>query len=94
MEKINNATFVKELSKELGYSQKDIKEVMQGIEAKALEHLAKGDQVKVLPSLTMSIGERKAHAGINPATQEKITIPATKTVKVKLSPSFKESVKS
>lgn len=94
MEKINNATFVKELAKKTGYSQKDIKEVMQEIEAGALEHLAKGDQVKVLPSLTMSVGERKAHAGINPATQEKITIPATKTVKVKLSPSFKESVKS
>lgn len=37
--------------------------------------------------------ERKERQGINPSTQEKITIPASKSLKFKASKTFKDAIK-
>ena len=45
--------------------------------------LAKGDKVALIGFGTFMVVKKEARQGINPATKEKITIPARKVVKFK-----------
>ena len=41
---------------------------------------------------TFEVSERAAREGVNPATMEKITIPASKSPKFKAGKAFKEAI--
>ena len=45
--------------------------------------LAKGDKVALIGFGTFGVVKKAAHQGVNPATEQKITIPAKKVVKFK-----------
>lgn len=92
MDRINFSTFVKDVAKYTGYSQKNIKEVLEAAEAVMIENLKKGSNVKILPTVNIIVKQRDAYQGINPRTCEPIQIPASKTIKAKFSTSLKEVV--
>ncbi len=55
--------------------------------------LAKGENVALVGFGTYSVVEKGERTGINPATKEKITIPAKKVIKFKAGKELAESVK-
>ena len=57
------------------------------------EALKAGEKVTFIGFGTFAISERKARAGINPKTKQKIMIPATKVPVFRAGAKLKESVK-
>lgn len=55
--------------------------------------LEKGDKITMVGFGTFSVAKRAARMGLNPATGEKIQIPATKVPKFKAGKKLKEAVK-
>ncbi|MBQ0116038.1 MAG: HU family DNA-binding protein [Bacteroidales bacterium] len=55
--------------------------------------LEKGDKVALIGFGTFSINEKAARTGLNPATKQKITIPAKKVVKFKAGEALANKVK-
>ena len=92
MAKIKNNDFIREVAKSTGFSQKDIREVMQAIEATAIPYLKNGDAVKVLPSVLLDTTALPARKGINPRNGNEIDIAASKMMKAKFSVSIKKAV--
>ncbi len=54
--------------------------------------LQKGDKVAIVGFGSFEANERAAREGINPATREKISIPASRQPKFKAGKQFKEAV--
>lgn len=93
MAKIGNNDFVREVAKNTGFSQKDIREVMQAMETAAIPYLKNGDAVKVLPSVLLDTTILPARKGRDPRNGNEIDIAASKMLKAKFSVSIKEAVK-
>ena len=55
--------------------------------------LAKGDKVALIGFGTFAVIEKGERSGVNPATKEKITIPARKVIKFKAGAEFAAKVK-
>ncbi len=55
--------------------------------------LEKGDKITMVGFGTFRVAKRAARMGLNPATGEKIQIPATKVPKFKAGKKLKEAVK-
>lgn len=92
MERISFSKFVKDVSKYTGFTQKNIREVLEACEATMIEHLKKDESVKVMPTVSISTGIHSARKGYNPRTGESIEIPESKMLKAKFSASLKEAV--
>lgn len=56
------------------------------------EALAEGDKVQLVGFGTFEVSQRAERVGINPKTKEKITIPASKSVKFKAGKALKDAV--
>ena len=54
--------------------------------------LSKGDKVQLIGFGTFEVSQRAERVGINPKTKEKITIPASKSVKFKAGKALKDAV--
>ena len=61
--------------------------------AESKKALDAGDKVALVGFGTFAINERGEHEGINPATKEKIMIPAKKVVKFKAGAELADAVK-
>ena len=57
------------------------------------EALVKGDKVQLIGFGTFSVNERPAREGINPATKQKINIPAKKVAKFKAGAELNDAIK-
>lgn len=57
------------------------------------EALVAGDKVQLVGFGTFSVSERPARQGVNPATKEKIEIPAKKVAKFKAGAELNDAVK-
>lgn len=64
-------------------SKADAKKALEAAVAAVKEALIAGDKVQLVGFGTFNVVERPEHAGVNPATGEKITIAAKKVVKFK-----------
>ena len=56
--------------------------------------LVAGDKVQLVGFGTFSVNERPARQGINPATKQKINIPAKKVAKFKAGAELNDAIKS
>lgn len=54
--------------------------------------VASGNEVSIVGFGTFKVGDQAARTGVNPATGEKINIPAKKAPKFKAGKAFKEAV--
>ena len=66
-----------------GLSKADSKKALDAVVGAISGALKEGDKVAILGFGTLSVNERPAREGINPATKEKIQIAAKKVVKFK-----------
>ncbi len=90
---MNKADLVKEVVEKAGLKKKDAEAAVNALFSAIKEALKKGEKVTVVGFGTFEVVERKEREGVNPATKEKIKIPAAKVPKFRPSASLKEEVK-
>lgn len=81
------------LSEEYGVSKKEATAYVQFVFDTVADTLKENGTVDVFGFGKFSLAERAARTGINPATKEKIEIPASKSVKFKAAKALKDAVK-
>lgn len=92
---MNKAELVQAVQKTLGketskaQAERAVQAVVDGIKA----GLRKGQRVQLVGFGTFKVTSRKARTGINPKTQEKIKIKASKSVKFAVGKDLKSKLK-
>ncbi len=90
---MNKLDLVNAVSEACNLSKKDADSAVSAIVSEISKALENGEEVKLSGFGTFLVKERKERVGTVPGTNEKITIPATKTVGFKPSKTLKDSVK-
>ena len=83
---------IKEIAAKTGFTQKDIKSVMESIQAVTFNTLAKGDEVKLMDGVTLSTVHKDARMARNPRTGETVMVDAKNAVRCKFGKQIKEAV--
>ena len=90
---MNKSELISAMAAEGGLSKADSKRALDAFIASVTKALKAGDKVALVGFGTFSVMERAGRIGINPATKEKMPIPASKAPKFKASKSLKDAVK-
>ena len=90
---MNKTELIKAIAKAMGTSEANAREYYDAFDKIVLETLVGGDHVD-LGFGKMSTDMRAARMGVNPQTQAKIQIPATRVVKFKAAKRLKDIVKA
>lgn len=80
---MNKTQLVSAVATKAGLTKAQAKEAVDAMFSTISEALAEGDKVALLGFGTFSVVEKPERTGINPRTQEPITIPARKQIKFK-----------
>ncbi|MBQ7634412.1 MAG: HU family DNA-binding protein [Bacteroidaceae bacterium] len=80
---MNKTELVAQIAEVAGLSKVAAKAALEAALDAMKAALVKGDKVSLIGFGTLAVAERPAREGINPATKEKITIPARNVVKFK-----------
>lgn len=89
---MNKAELVLAVADKAEVSKRDAEAVIEAVIGEIEGALVKGDAVKISGFGIFAKKERAARDGTNPATQEKIHIPAAKSVAFKPSKALKEKL--
>lgn len=89
---MNKAELVAAVAEKSELTKKDAEKAVNAVVASVTEALQKGEKVQVVGFGTFEVRQRAAREGLNPATKEKIHIPATKAPVFKAGKALKESV--
>jgi len=90
---MNKKDVVDAVASKAGLSKKDADNAVNAVLDVVTDTLQKRGTVAFTGFGTFSTSDRAARAGVNPATKEKIQIPATTVPKFKAGKSLKEAVK-
>ncbi len=80
---MNKAELVAAVAAKANVSKVEAQKVIDAAVEATAEALKKGESVQLIGFATLSVVEKAARKGINPATKQAITIPAKKAVKFK-----------
>ena len=83
---------VERIQRDVGLSKRQAVAVFDAIFLAVRNLLAHGESVRIASFGTLSVTRRSARMGRNPATGEKMAIPAQKSVAFKASRAVKETV--
>jgi len=89
---VNKAELVAAVAEKSELTKKDAEKAVNALVASVTEALKNGDKVQVVGFGTFEVRQRAAREGLNPATKEKIQIPATKAPVFKAGKALKDSV--
>lgn len=92
--KINKSQLIEAISEETTFSKKDVIKVLSSLTRIVERTLKKGGKVSVTGFGTYCLSSRPARMGINPATKEKIKLPAVSLPRFKPGKHLREQVKS
>ena len=90
---INKKALVEIVSEKMNMTKKDAAVVVDTVFEEITNVLAEGGKADIAGFGKFEVSERPARMGINPATKEKMSIPASKAPKFKASKSLKDAVK-
>ena len=90
---MNKAELIKAIAEKAGLSKADAKNALDATIEVISEAMVQNDKVALIGFGTFSVSEKAERTGINPATKEKITIPAKKVVKFKAGAELTAKVK-
>lgn len=90
---LNKKTLVDSLAAKLELTKKDATVAVDTVFEEIAAVLANGGKVDIAGFGKFEVAERAARTGINPATKEKIEIPASKSPKFKAAKALKDAVK-
>ncbi len=91
---MNKSQLIEAISEETIFSKKDVIKVLSSLTRIVERTLKKGGKVSVTGFGTYCLSSRPARMGINPATKEKIKLPAVSLPRFKPGKHLKEQVKS
>lgn len=80
---MNKTDLVNEVAAKANLSKADAKAALDAVLESIAEALVNDDKVQLIGFGTFAMQDKPARTGINPATKEKIEIPARKVVKFK-----------
>lgn len=89
---MNKTELIERIAASANLSKADAKKALDATTEAIKGALAKGDKVQLVGFGTFSINERPAHEGMNPATKQKIQIPAKKVAKFKAGAELSDAV--
>ena len=89
---MNKTDFIAAVAQKAEISKKDAKAAVEAFFEVVEEELKKGEKVQLVGFGTFEVAERAAREGRNPATNETITIPASKAPKFKAGKALKDSL--
>jgi DNA-binding protein HU-beta len=75
-----------------GLSKKQVAEAFDAIFDAIIDHLKKGERVQITGFGSLSVSERAARKGRNPATGQSINIPASRNARFKPSKDLKDQL--
>jgi len=90
---MNKTDFIGEVAKKAACSKVDAKKAVNAFLETVTEALENGERIVLLGLGTFKVVEKAARLGINPKTQEKITIPARKVIRFKPGASLAKAAK-
>lgn len=93
MEKITKKELAEALAEEYGYSKKESLELVNSLFTKIKAAMAEDKTVDISGFGKFVVKQRAARQGINPATGEKVDIPASKAPGFRPAKDLKETVK-
>lgn len=91
---MNKSELINSLSEETNFSKKDVAKVLASFTRIIERTLRKGEKVSLTGFGTYWISKRPARVGINPATKERIKLPAVSVPRFKPGKHLKEEVRS
>lgn len=91
---MNKTEIINCLSEETTFSKKDVTRVLESFTRIIERTLKKGEKVSLTGFGTFSISRRPARKGINPATKQRIDIPAISVPKFKAGKNLRELVRA
>ena len=80
---MNKSELIKAVAAKAELPQAEVAKVLDAALEAAVEAVKKGESVQLVGYATISVAQKAARKGINPATKQEITIPAPKVVKIK-----------
>ncbi len=94
MNVINKKVLAEVIATKMGVTKKAATETVELVFEEITNGLANGDKVDISGFGKFEVKERAERTGINPATKEKITVPATRVPAFKAAKALKETVKN
>lgn len=87
---MNKTELIAAVAQEAEVTKKDAEKAVKAVIDVITAALDKGEKVQIIGFGTFEVRERKEREGINPTSQEKILIPASRTAAFKVSKQLKE----
>lgn len=91
---MKKSELIEAISEETLFSKKDITRVMASFTRIIERTLKKGGKISIANFGSFWTSRRPERVGVNPATKEKITLPAINVPRFKAGKQFKENVKA
>lgn len=91
---MNKSELINSLSEETAYSKKDVSRVLESLTRIIERTLKKGEKVSLTGFGSFWTSRRPARKGINPATKERIDLPAVNVPRFKAGKNLREIVRS
>ena len=91
---MNKSELVNSLSEETTFSKKDVSRVLDSLTRIIERSLKRGEKVSITGFGSFWISRRPARKGINPATKQRIDLPAVNVPRFKAGKNLREIVRS
>ena len=90
---MNNKEFISELSRKLGYPNKDTSQLVSSVIGVMTQELQDGNKIVIQGFGTFEVKKKLERISINPATQQRMLIPPKLVLTYKPSVTLKEKFK-
>ena len=90
---LNNKEFISELSRKLGYTNKDTSQLVSSVIGVMTQELQDGNNIAIQGFGTFEVKKKLERISINPATQQRMLIPPKLVLTYKPSVTLKERFK-
>jgi DNA-binding protein HU-beta len=91
---MNKSELINSLSEETTFSKKDVSRVLDSLTRIIERTLKKGEKVSITGFGSFWLSRRPARKGINPATKQRIDLPAVNVPRFKAGKNLREIVRS
>lgn len=88
---MTRAELVKEIATKTGFTQKDVKQVMDALEDVTMTTMPK-EEVKIMNGVTLSAAFKEAHTARNPRTGETVTVEGKYSPKCKFGTAVRAAI--
>lgn len=89
---MNKVELIKDVAGKTGFTQKDVKAVMEAVQEATFAALVSEGEVKLMDGVTLSTVHKEARTARNPRTGETVMVDAKNAVKCKFGKAIKEAV--